>query len=130
MSATSDHTTLTLLPGTPELIHDLRSTISSGTPLPPTTLPRKAKHYLGSSILSVTYDYPYLSDALEVALHQIIEEQAHFLRSLAPSDSLDHLEDLISRLPTQRIRTNEQDQFQQFSSPAPLAFAAACLAIP
>lgn len=130
MSATSDHTTLTLLPGTSELIHDLKATISSGTPFSTSTLQSKAKHYLAFSISSGGYDYRYLYDSLEVALHQIIEEQARFLRSLAPSDALDHLEDLISRLPTQRIRTNEQDQFQQFSSPAPLAFAAACLAIP
>src|SRR6185369_14474442 len=36
----------------------------------------------------------------------------------------------MSLLPTQRVRTTEQNQFQQFSTPAPLAFVAACLAIP
>ena len=130
MSAPSDHSTFTLLPGTPDLIHDLKTTITSGTPFSNSTLQRKATHYLGSSISSGKYDFRYLYDALEVALHQTIEEQALFLRTLAPSDALNHLENLISRLPTQRIRTNEQDQFQQFSSPAPLAFAGACLAVP
>ncbi len=130
MSATLDHPTLTLLPGTADLIQDLKATITSGTHFSTSTLQGKAKHYLGSLIGSGKYDFRYLYDAVEVALHQIIEEQAHVLRSLAPSDALNHLEDLVSRLPTQRIRTTEQDQFQQFSSPAPLAFAAACIAIP
>ena len=129
MSATSDHTTFTLLAGTSDLIQDLKATILSGTPFPTSTLRSKAAYYLGSSISSGRYDFRYLYDALEVALHQIIEDQAVFIRSLAPAAALDHLEDLLGRLPTQRVRTTEQDQFQQFSSPAPLAFTAACLAI-
>src|SRR5690348_14808890 len=104
MSAPSIHSTFTLLPGTADLIHDLKAAIASATLFSTSTLRSKATHYLGSSISSGKYDFRYLYDALEVALHQIIEEQALFLRTLAPSEALNHLEDLISRLPTQRIR--------------------------
>lgn len=119
-----------LLPGTPELIANLRSTIDSATALSTNSLLAKAAHYLGASIGSGLYDFRYLYDALEVALHQLIEEQVFSLRSLEPAVALEHLDTLMAQLPTQRIRTEEQNQFQQFSSPAQLAFVAACLAIP
>jgi hypothetical protein len=119
-----------LLSGTPELITDLRRTINSQTPISNSSLLTKATHYLGTSIGSGHYDFRYLYDALEVALHQLIEEQALGFRSLEPAVALEHLDKLMALLPTQRIRTTEQNLFQQFSSPAPLAFVAACLAIP
>jgi predicted RNA methylase len=85
---------------------------------------------LGSPLSAGHYDFRYLYDALEVALYQQIEEQALALRLLEPAAALHQLEKLMSLLPTQRVRTTEQSQFQQFSTPAPLAFVAACLAIP
>lgn len=122
--------TFQLLPGTQELIADLRAAINSATTLTTNSLLTRATQYLGSSISSGNYDFRYLYDALEVALYQIIEEQALTLRSLEPAAALHQLEKLMSLLPTQRVRTTEQSQFQQFSTPAPLAFVAACLAIP
>jgi hypothetical protein len=119
-----------LLPGTPELIANLKATIGSATAISTNSLMAKAAHYLGASIGSGLYDFRYLYDALEVALHQLIEEQVLSLRSLEPAVALEHLDTLVALLPTQRIRTEEQNQFQQFSSPAQLAFVAACLAIP
>ena len=119
-----------LLPGTPALITNLTATLNSGTPITTSSLLTRATHYLGSPIGSGHYDFRYLYDALEVALHQLIEEQVLGLRSFEPTIALEHLDKLMALLPTQRIRTTEQNQFQQFSSPAPLAFVAACLAIP
>src|SRR5438876_3146178 len=119
-----------LLSGTADLIENLRATLTSGTSLSTKSLLARAKHYLGSPISEGRYDFRYLYDALEVALHQIIEDRAATLRVLEPGDAIDHLENLIALLPTQRIRTSEQSLFQQFSSPAPLAFVAAYLALP
>jgi hypothetical protein len=45
-------------------------------------------------------------------------------RELSPMETIDRLKELISKLPTQTKRTEEQQQFQQFSTPPPLAFAA------
>ena len=45
------------------------------------------------------------------------------------SEAFQQIERLLSQLPTQRVRTNEQTLYQQFSSPAPLAFVAAYLAL-
>ncbi len=124
------NTSFQLLPGTPALITNLRATINSGTQLSTSSLLARANHYLRSSIGSGHYDFRYVYDALEVALHQLIEEQVLNLRFLEPAIALQQLDKLMALLPTQRIRTTEQNQFQQFSSPAPLAFVAACLAIP
>ena len=119
-----------LLSGTSELINNFRATLNSGTPLTNKSLLSRAKHYLGSPISEGKYDFRYLYDSLEIALHQIIEERATTLRVLEPANIIQHLDALIALLPTQRIRTNEQALYQQFSSPAPLAFVAAYLALP
>src|SRR5437660_9784776 len=119
-----------LLSGTAALIENIRATLDFGTSLSTKSLLLRATHYLGSSISEGRYDFRYLYDALEVALHQIVEDRAATLRVLEPGDAIDHLENLIALLPTQRIRTTEQSLFQQFSSPAPLAFVAAYLALP
>ncbi len=118
-----------LLSGTADIIENLRATLNSGTSLSTKSLLARAKHYLGSSISEGRYDFRYLYDGLEVALHQIIEDRAATLRVLEPANAIDHLENLIALLPTQRIRTSEQSLFQQFSSPAPLAFVAAYVAL-
>ena len=119
-----------LLSGTSELINNFRATLNSGTALTNKSLLSRAKHYLGSPISEGKYDFRYLYDSLEIALHQIIEERASTLRVLEPTNIIQQLDALISLLPTQRIRTNEQALYQQFSSPAPLAFVAAYLAHP
>ena len=123
-------TSFQLLPGTDELIANLRATLNSATSLSTSSLLTRANHFLGSPISSGHYDFRYLYDALEVALYQLIEDQALTLRSLEPAAALHKLEAFMNLLPTQRVRTTEQNNFQQFSTPAPLAFVAACLAIP
>src|SRR5215216_6663246 len=119
-----------LLSGTAELINNFRATLNSGTALTNKSLLSRAHHYLGSPLSAGKYDFRYLYDSLEIALHQIIEERATSLRALEPAYIIQHLDALLALLPTQRIRTNEQALFQQFSSPAPLAFVAAYLALP
>jgi protein strawberry notch len=119
-----------LVSGTSDLIDNLRKNLDSGTPLTTKSLLARAKHYLGSPISEGKYDFRYLYDSLEIALHQIIEDRATTLRVLEPATIIQHLEQLIAMLPTQRIRSSEQGLFQQFSSPATLAFVAAYLALP
>jgi protein strawberry notch len=119
-----------LLSGTAALIENIRATLNSETSLSTKSLLLRAKLYLGASISEGRYDFRYLYDALEVALHQIIEDRAATLRVLEPANAIDHLEKLIGLLPNQRIRTSEQSLFQQFSSPAPLAFVATHVAVP
>ena len=99
------NTSFQLLPGTTELIANLRATINAATPLTTSSLLARASDYLGSPIGSGNYDFRYLYDALEVALHQLIEERVLTLRSLDPAIALEHLEKLMALLPTQRIRT-------------------------
>jgi hypothetical protein len=118
-----------LLPGTPALIENLRAVLASGQKLQTPTILKRAEHYLRNPITAGAYDFRYLYDCLEVALHQLIEDRATQLRSLDPSEALIHLETLLSLLPTQTVRTNEQNLYQQFSSPSPLAFVATCIAL-
>ena len=118
-----------LLPGTPALIENLRGALTSGQKLQTPTILKRAEHFLNKPITAGIYDFRYLYDSLEVALHQLIEDRAPELRSLEPSDALTKLEALLSLLPTQTVRTNEQNLYQQFSSPSPLAFAATSIAL-
>jgi predicted RNA methylase len=113
-----------LLPGTGDLILNLRQTLTYGNSLSTKELLARAQHYLQTPISSGAYDFRYLYDALEVALHSLIEERTESLRLLDPSQALEHIEQQLSLLPTQRVRTNEQSLFQQFSTPPPLAFVA------
>jgi predicted RNA methylase len=126
----ADPQTVALLSGTAELVQNLRATLNAGTSLTTKSLLARAQHYLGSSVSEGRYDFRYLYDSIEVALHLVIEERAATLRVLEPAHIMDHLEKLISLLPTQRVRTSEQSLFQQFTTPAPLAFVAAHLALP
>src|SRR5437870_12738978 len=106
-----------LLSGTADLIENIRATLNFGTSISTKSLLARAKHYLGSPISEGRYDFRYLYDALEVALHQIIEDPVSTLRVLEPGDAIDHLENLIDLLPTQRIRTSAHRLFHQFPSP-------------
>ncbi len=117
-----------LVPGTEALISYLQEQIESGNILRHQDLVNAAKDCLGADMGSGLYDPRYLYDAIETALHRHIESRVATLRVLEPAHIIDYLEGLLRQLPTQRIRTNEQALFQQFSAPAPLAFTANFLA--
>src|SRR5438270_8197425 len=87
---------LELLSGTTDLIDNLRATLNSGNSLSTKSLMARAKHYIGCSISEGRYDFRYLYDALEVALHQRIEDRAATLRVLEPANAIGHLENLIA----------------------------------
>ena len=118
-----------LLPGTSDLIENLRASLDFGHVLKTKTLLMRAEHYLKAPVNSGHYDFRYLYDVIETALHLVIEERASAFRDMEPSEAFQQIEKLLSQLPTQRVRTNEQKLYQQFSTPAPLAFVAAYLAL-
>src|SRR5215831_2169097 len=129
MNSTQDNQqTNALLPGTAALIEELRQNLESQQSLRTKDLITKAEHHLGFSLGAGRYDFRYLFDALEVALHKLIESRCETLRVLEPAHILGYLTGLLELLPTQRIRTIEQTLFQQFCSPATLAFTANYLA--
>lgn len=67
-----------------------------------------------------------LINALEAAVNLYIQDQDFMGQELG--NIVTHLDDLLSALPTQTVRTEEKDAYQQFSTPPPLAFAAALAA--
>jgi len=125
----NNHTpTAALLPGTTTLINELQQDLEAGKALRTRNLIDKAQRHLGISLGEGRYDFRYLYDSLEVALHRLIESRCETLRVLEPAHVIEYLNGLLTQLPTQRVRTIEQTLFQQFSAPAPLAFAANYLA--
>src|SRR2546429_523946 len=118
-----------LLPGTAALIENLRASLDFGHKLQTPTVLTRAEHFLQKPITAGLYDFRYLYDCLEVALHQVIEARVTTLQLLEPSEALTQLEKLLSLLATQTIRTNEQSLYQQFSTPAPLAYVATAIAL-
>jgi hypothetical protein len=117
-----------LIAGTDRLVTYLQQQIEAGQTLRHQDLINAGKEYLGADLGAGLYDPRYLYDAIETALHRHIESRVPTLRVLEPAHIIDYLEQLLRQLPTQRIRTNEQSLFQQFSTPAPLAFTANFLA--
>ena len=128
MKTATPSKTKTVLPGTETLVEKLRQDLQNGKTIRHRDLLDKASLHLGSDLGHGQYDFRYLYDALEVALHQVIESRCETLRVLEPAHTLEYLNGLLTQLPTQRVRTIEQTLYQQFSAPAPLAFTANYLA--
>ncbi|MEW6385894.1 MAG: strawberry notch-like NTP hydrolase domain-containing protein [Thermodesulfobacteriota bacterium] len=63
-------------------------------------------------------------DAMELGVNQYIQSKPEIFNPHAdkPAKVIVKLEGLIARLPTQTRRTGESDEFQQFSTPPPLAY--------
>lgn len=67
-------------------------------------------------------------DALELGVNQFIAKRQVGSDARKAKEDLVFLNDLVELLPTQSKRSDETDEFQQFSTPPPLAYAAAWLA--
>lgn len=76
-----------------------------------------------------TYTPKDAYDAVEIALNREIL-RGYYVRSRDPIGTLDRLEALINNLPTQTKRTEEQDEFQQFSTPPTIGYLMAYAANP
>lgn len=69
-------------------------------------------------------------DAMELGVNQFIRSKPELYDPHAanPAQVITDLEELVSNLPTQTKRTGEADEFQQFSTPPPLAYAVSWVA--
>ena len=85
----------------------------------------------GGTLGEGKYSIKDIYDAMELGVNMYIKDEAHFTPGEDGIDTLDTLDSLIKLLellPTQRNRTEEQNEFQQFSTPPTLAFIANWLA--
>lgn len=94
----------------------------------PRRLNRMAAEIFGGTLATGAFSSKDTYDALEVAvnLHLRATETADWTRLSAAeaSEKARALTDLLTRLPTQTRRDQEQDEFQQFSTPPALSFVA------
>ncbi len=63
-------------------------------------------------------------EAQEFASVMLLHSAARMLRPKSPQQVLEFLKQKQDQLPTQTVRSGEQDRFQQFSTPLPLSFIA------
>ena len=100
-----------------------------GAPIQWKELFDKADEEFGGTQAQGVYTPKDAYDALEMGVNQYIANHTQFDPSIvstaeAAVDAVKELSDLISKIPTQTKRTDEQDKFQQFSTPPPLSYVA------
>jgi O-acetyl-ADP-ribose deacetylase (regulator of RNase III) len=78
----------------------------------------------GGTRASGAYSSRDAYDALETGVHAFVEENAGRWLEQAPGETLQELRALLEKLPRQGDRTQEQNSFQQFSTPPTEAFVA------
>ncbi len=94
-----------------------------------------AKPIMGGTMAEGKYDRKDLYDAVELAINLFIQKNKDVQLS-RPNDPITEkarskarwLRNLMGRFPTQTVRTQEQIEFQQFSTPPDYAFAATWVA--
>ncbi len=84
--------------------------------------------HLGGSIAGGNFTTQDAYDIMETAVNRLVRDLP--LSGLRPDQALDSLTDILKLLPTQTARTKEKVEFQQFSTPPHLAYAAAYLLQP
>src|SRR5260370_2807942 len=94
-----------VLPGTTDLMENLRASLDFGHTLKTKTLLTRAEHYLKEPVNSGQYDFRYLYDVIETALHLVIEKRAATFRDMYSSAAFQHFERLLSRRPPHRVPT-------------------------
>ena len=89
-----------------------------------------AEQAYGGTRAEGAYDIKSAYDSLELAVNRYLVDN-RLIRESANGDvyaaerTVNYLNDLLSNLPTQTVRTEEQQQFQQFSTPPNIAYLAA-----
>ena len=89
----------------------------------------------GSTLAEGKYDRKDIYDAMELGVNLYLLEHKKSVGSMAGVDiakrSLEWIQsEILANLPTQSVRSAEQDEFQQFSTPPNLAYVAAWVASP
>jgi len=78
----------------------------------------------GGSDAEGAWGWKDLYEAQEVALVMLLHSAARFLKSWSPQEVLTFLREKQDLCLTHTVRSEEQERFQQFSTPLPLAFLA------
>lgn len=81
-----------------------------------------AEKAFGGGIVSGKWGSADAYDALEAAVNQILSEQGEELMKMPMDEAYDKLEELVKKLPTQNVRSNEKEEYQQFSTPPTYAY--------
>jgi len=121
-----------LIPGTSSLISELIERLQAGECFDNPKLTETANRHFAGSRAQGTYTPRDAYDGMEAAANKyLLEGKAQELMQMSAEDALtNHLRPLTKQLATQTDRTNEQVEFQQFSTPPPLAYLAARLLSP
>lgn len=103
--------------------------LEEGNTISSQELQRLADEAFGGSRASGAYDIKTAYDALELAVNKYLMD-ANFVKigngDVATAELTEKaLENFMRYLPTQSVRTEEQQQFQQFSTPPNIAYLAA-----
>ncbi len=117
-----------LLEGTDALIYAVESRLRDGVAFNNPTLSALAGEILGGSRMRGTFSSKYVYDCFEAAANRLLlQRHARSLMCMEdPRVGLEHVvRPLLAQFPTQTDRTQEQQLFQQFSSPPTLGYLAA-----
>ena len=107
----------------------LVSRIKSGRMLRAKELQELATEVYGGRLAEGTFDRKEIQDALELAVNMVIRDDPNLRVASADwQHPIATLSEMLSRLPTQRVRSEEMERFQQFSTPPNYAAAAAYVA--
>jgi hypothetical protein len=87
-----------------------------------------AEYFFKSKLSAGKWSVKDAYDILEAALNQLVIEKARQWLSMSFGDALAAIKKFTDRLPTQRTRTGEQEDFQQYSTPPELGLLAASVA--
>jgi predicted RNA methylase len=105
---------------------DLLKRLESGKPITAKVMQVMASEIYGGKLSEGTFDRKDMQDALELAVNMHVRDTRHLrVDSPDPRHAIKMLGELLDTLPTQRVRSEEQQSFQQFSTPPNYAAAAA-----
>jgi hypothetical protein len=114
-----------VVPGTRRLMDAIRQHLEDGGALNNPQLTKLANEAFGGTISQGSHSSRDKYDALEAAVNGWIEKHGPELLKQDPGAALTTLRGLVKQLPRQDDRTEEQVEFQQFSTPPTLAYLAA-----
>lgn len=109
-----------------DLANDLLARLSSGKPITAKIIQAMATEIYGAKLAEGKFDRKDMQDALELAVNLHVKAEIDLRVGAVPrwQRSIQLLDKLLDSLPTQHVRSEEQESFQQFSTPPNYAYAA------
>jgi len=109
-----------------DLAKSLLARLESGKPITAKIMQEEAATAYGAKLAEGKFDRKDMQDALELAVNMHVIDTRHLrVDSPDPQHAMKMLGDVLDGLPTQRVRSEEMERFQQFSTPPTYAAAAA-----